>query len=886
MRYLLALATVLAGTITSWADGPGLREARREWLRGNYAEAQAAFTTLAKNPQHRAAATLGQSRALESQGAYDQALAIIDTVLQDRPQNPDLQARRAELLYLLGRWEEAEKSAAAALALNDEQFLARWIRGQIYRDRGEVKKADDEFRWFVRIYSQRSQNDKDITDPDALILVGLAGCERARWHRLADQFQFILDEVYGETLKQDKDYWWGEYHRGRLLLEKYNRAGAARSLDKALAINPRAAEVLVLKGVAALQRFEIKDAESHAEQALKINPRLTEGLRLRADLHLFAGNIGAARETLARARAVNPREETTLARIAACLHLQGQDAALAEVVKEVEKHNAKPGVFYQELADRLEERKLFPEAEKFFRRAIELRQELPWALNNLGLLYMRLGKEEEARQILDKAFEADSFNVRVSNTLKVLDHLAKYSTLKTTHFLVRYDAKNDQVLANFMGKYLEDIYTELADKFQYRPAGPILVEIFNKHEMFSGRVTALPDLHTIGACTGPLIAMVSPRDKSRIIAKPFNWNRVLRHELVHVFNLEQTRYRVPHWFTEGLAVSSEGGPMPPRWNYLLAEKLQAGELLNLDNILLGFIRPTSPEQWHQAYMQSLLYVDYLTQTHGPKAVADLLAAYRDGLETAAALKKVCGVSQADFENGYRIFLEERAKKVTLQSATKALTFKQLKEAHLKDPTDADVAGQLAEKYLLIGDKKQARKLADEVLERKPTQPQAALVKARLLSDGGEPDRALSLLASALDPQQPDLKLARLLGKLQLESKKLAEAAKTFELGRRVEPYDNYWLQQLARIHVQSGDDASLIAVLEALAPTDADDLPTRRKLAQLLLKAGKHAEAEKYARQALEIDVLDAEAHLVMLQALKEQKKEDDLNAWRKLLGQ
>ena len=135
------------------------------------------------------------------------------------------------------------------------------------------------------------------------------------------------------------------------------------------------------------------------------------------------------------------------------------------------------------------------------------------------MLYMRLGKEDEAQKLLEKGFKADSFNLRVANTLKVLDHLAKYDTLKTEHFIIRFDAKNDKILANFLAKYLEEIYSEFADKFQYRPKGPFLIEVFNRHEMFSGRVVALPDLHTIGACTGSVVAMVSPRDKSKVIAQ-------------------------------------------------------------------------------------------------------------------------------------------------------------------------------------------------------------------------------------------------------------------------------------------------------------------------------------------------------------------------------
>src|SRR5438477_357447 len=48
-----------------------------------------------------------------------------------------------------------------------------------------------------------------------------------------------------------------------------------------------------------------------------------------------------------------------------------------------------------------------------------------------------------------------------------------------------------------------------------------------------------------------MCAMVSPTGKG--IRKPFNWGRVIRHELVHILDLEQTNFQVPHWLTEGLA---------------------------------------------------------------------------------------------------------------------------------------------------------------------------------------------------------------------------------------------------------------------------------------------------------------------------------------------
>src|SRR5436305_13492189 len=131
-----------------------------------------------------------------------------------------------------------------------------------------------------------------------------------------------------------------------LLLEKFNRAEGLAALDKALTINPSAAEALAGKGVAALQRYEIKDAERFAEQALKVNPKLPEALRLRADVHLATGDPAAALRELAEARKVAPRDERTLARIAACHFVQRQNPEFDAVVKEVSAFDAKPAPFH------------------------------------------------------------------------------------------------------------------------------------------------------------------------------------------------------------------------------------------------------------------------------------------------------------------------------------------------------------------------------------------------------------------------------------------------------------------------------------------------------------------------------------------------------------
>ena len=881
MRFSASACLVLLCTAgLSSAGEVTLKDARERWLHGNYAEALDKYKALLKDDKSRVEAAIGVSRCLQSEGEYDQALEAVESALKDKTKDVRLLARQAELLYLRGRWEAAEKAAEAVLKTDKENFLARWVRAQIYRDRGDLKKADAEFRWFVKTYSQASDKEKDIKDPEALVLIGQAGTENARWHKLADQFEFILQEIYGDALKADKGYWPAEYHAGMLLLEKYNRAEGLAALDKALTINPRCAEALVGKGIAALQRLEIQDAERFSEQALKINPNLPEALRLRADVHEASGDTVKALKELDEARKVNPRDERTLGRVAACLVLQRKPAEVETLLKEVKKYDPTPGEFHCVLAERLEDARRYNQAEQHFLEARKQRPMLSRAASSLGMLYMRLGREKEAAELLEQSFKADPFNVRVSNMRKVLRHLEKYKTLTTEHFELRYDPERDAALARYMAEYLEKVYAELSVKYGHKPKGPILIEVFNNHEMFSGRTIALPDLHTIGACTGRMVAMVSPRGRG--VRQPFNWARVLRHEVVHIFNLDQTHFLVPHWFTEGLAVTYEGLRRPAIWNQLLLTRVPKGKLLTLDDVDLAFMRPRNMLDWNMAYCQSQLYIDYLTKTYGQQAIGAMLDAYRDGLDTAAAIRKVCKVDKADFEKGYRRSLEELVKKMGGKPGEKVLSFGELKAAVKEKPGDADLTARLAEAYLRR-DRGEARTLAQKVLDRKPKHPRASYVLSRLEALGGNKDKARSLLEAAVDRENPDAKVVRALGKLYYDGGDLKKAAEMFELGRKAEPYDSEWLTQLARVYARDEQRDKQVEVLEELVKGDADDLEARKRLARLLASKDPAA-SEKYAREALEIDVTDKEARQALYKALEAQKKDAEVTRLKKLL--
>src|SRR5271170_7529610 len=116
MRFLLVCLLFVGIQAPAGAQAPSFQEAQQRLWRGNYAEARGMFEALAKQPQDKVAATIGLSRGWQSEGEYDKALAVIDAAIKNAPTAADLLARRAEILFLRGQWDDAQEAVKKALA--------------------------------------------------------------------------------------------------------------------------------------------------------------------------------------------------------------------------------------------------------------------------------------------------------------------------------------------------------------------------------------------------------------------------------------------------------------------------------------------------------------------------------------------------------------------------------------------------------------------------------------------------------------------------------------------------------------------------------------------------------------------------------------------------
>ena len=202
----------------------------------------------------------------------------------------------------------------------------------------------------------------------------------------------------------------------------------------------------------------------------------------------------------------------------------------------------------------------FDEAVRFLREAVALDPENSRAQASLGLHLLRTGDEAEARKALDAAFARDSFDTVTYNLLSLMDTLDKFVTVPGKNLTIRLHEQEVAVLQPYLVPLAEQALADLSARYQFTPTGPILVEVFPRHDDFAVRTMGLPGMiGALGACFGRVVTMDSPK------ARPpgtFNWAATLWHELAHVITLQMSGNRLPRWLSEGISMFEETRARP------------------------------------------------------------------------------------------------------------------------------------------------------------------------------------------------------------------------------------------------------------------------------------------------------------------------------------
>jgi len=594
---------------------------------------------------------------------------------------------------------------------------------------------------------------------------------------------------------------------GELFLEKYNKTEALRSFQLALQFDP--AWTPALMGMAeVLGDDNPPQAGAIVKRVLQVNPSSVDAHLFLAEQAVDASKYDDARKSIEQALTTNASSLDARALLAALEYVQDRQSAFDAEVAKVLAISPRYGDVYRRAGELAARNYRFDEAVTLTRRALTLDPGNPRSQADLGMHLLRTGDEPGARTALETSFKVDPYDVVTLNLLRMLDTLDAFVTVRDGDLIVRMSKDEAPVLQDYAIPLAHQALSTLSARYQFTPKGPILIEIFPKHDDFAVRNLGLPGMiGALGACFGRVVTMDSPR------ARPpgeFQWEATLWHELAHVITIQMSNERIPRWLTEGISVYEEKRARP-EWGREMdvefASMLNRGETLKLKDLNGAFQNPATISL---AYFEASLVVDHIVTTYGEEGLRKLVRAYAQGVDTDAALKAAVGT---DFEKMQAGFDEsvERA----FGSMRRALA--------VPDgvPGDGD---------LLKAPLDALQKLASDHPGSYPVQ----LAYGRALRKAGRADDALQAFerAAALVP------VARGKGS----------------------PHD-----EMASIALEKKDRTRAIAELTALVANDFDNVEAARQLADLLKQDGAPAaKIQPVYQRIAAIDPFDAAAHAAL----------------------
>lgn len=865
-----------------------LKAAQALLRKGAYEEAIRRYEQLAVGANNRIEAAIGVAEALRSTGRYAEAMRRLDAV--DGSESDRWHLARAEVLAAVGRYPEAIEAAGKAISLDDRNTTARRLSGQLYEMVGQQKKAVEAYAWFEALL-RRSYPSNAIALTDAGVAI-FRHAVLTRSPQTTAKTKYVLQELLqpaGERV--DKQYWRARLAAADLLLGKYNIEQAAEEYKAALAINPNLVEAHVGLGAIELSEWHFEKAVAHADKALKINPGSAAAHCLHARIHLTERRDAEAADSARKALQTNPNHVEGLGILAAVLVLQGDGEGFEEVMQRIDEINPRSAVVPNEVAAWLAQRNQFPEAEPLFKKAAGFAPEWADPLTGLGLLYMETGDEAAARRVLDASWKLDPFNEKTFHTLNLLDKLEKFGHEETEHFIVKSADGPDAVIRPMIALYCEGMYERICRQFDFHPPRKTIVEVFPDHQSFAVRITARPFLHTIGATTGPVIALDAPRSGRGNMT--FNWPRVLGHELVHTVTLAATQNRLPRWLTEGLAQREEGNRRTLEWRRLLAMAMRRGQLYDLESIEWGFARPQRRDGPRLAYAQSDWMVEYILDRYGQEAVNRMLVGFRAGRKQAEVLPTALGVSPETLMKEFKAYAAKDAERWGLpldpipppeeidrllkrsKGGERVPLLVARAEAALDDGSHEDAAGSIREALKLDARNPRVLTVMIQALS-------AQLTRAGKDDHERLKKECLELARSLADLNPKAPAACWVLGRQAMEDKESLQAIEYFTRIRDVRPTDIYSRSCLADLYIDIKLPEKALAELTELASLAPDEESHPLRAARIHVDAGQIAEAVEWYRKALLVVPYDKDTHDTLGQLLiREQRFGEAVDAFR-----
>jgi tetratricopeptide (TPR) repeat protein len=780
-------------------------------------------------------------RAL-NEGRYDEVAPLTSQLEQ---QDPNVIGVNARALIALGRYQEAEAALrpAAERAPSSEAALRLGLLLQLLG---------------------RSDASAILTRVAAVAPVTNNAAELARaaralhaLNRVQEANAAYRDAASASPRDPAINTAWGE-----LFLETHNNAEALKSFQMALLEDSRWTPAM-LGSARALADDNPPQAVGIAQKLLEINGSDVGAYVFLASQAVDAGKRDEARELVGKALAVNGSSLEAHALLAGLAYVEDKQSEYEAEVAKVLAIAPGYGEVYRVAGELAAHNYRFDEAVLLTRRALALDRQNPRALADLGLHLLRTGDEAGAREALEASFKIDPFDVVTFNLLQMMDTLDTFVTAQEGDIVLRMHKDEAPVLQEYVLALARRALTTLAKRYQFTPRGPILIEIFPKHDDFAVRNLGLPGMiGALGACFGRVVTMDSPR------ARPpgeFQWEATLWHELAHVVTLQMSNQRAPRWLSEGLS-GYEETLARPEWgrnmDVQFAQLLNRGETIKLRDLNAAF---QNPQTISLAYFQASLVVEHLVKRFGDEGIHKLLRAHGQGLEDDAALKMALNTSFDELQSGFDEAVERRfgalrsAMQVPEEVELSRMPLDALRALAGEHPGSYPVQFMFGNALRKTGDVDEAIKAFERAAALVPLaagEDSPNMQIAQITIERKDPARAIAALQAVMAADFDNVEAARRLAALFKESG-VTDAVRIRPVYERIvaiDPFDADAHATLGRLALQRNDAETAIREFRAvIALGPVDQASAHTDLAESYFRGGRRAEARKQTLAALEI---------------------------------
>jgi tetratricopeptide (TPR) repeat protein len=768
---------------------------------------------------------------------------------------------------------EARAHAAALVDLFEGRIDSARTLLEPLASRNPLGDAALELAWLEHGVGQRDVA-RRLFDPIAAVRTFSSADDYYRLARAAPGIgEFLLaNDAYkriADLDRADVQTDWGD-----VFYLRHQPGDAVLNYRKAIEIDR--AWVRAYVGLArALAEEDPDEARAAFETAEKLAPNHPDVIGLAAERHIEREDWPAARGALDRLAKVRPNTVTEWALRAVIAYATSQSAEMDAALARVRQVNPMSAEGYRLVAEKAAHKYQVDEAATLAQKAVTADPESAAAHRDLGLYLLRTGEEAEARKVLDRAWDLDRSSQLALNLLTMLDSLEKFEVVSSGDLVFKFAPDQAAVLKAYAVPLGEEAYRTFVARYGFTPAGPILVEVFPRHDDFAVRTLGLPGLvGALGACFGRVVSMDSPT------ARPpgdFSWQATLWHELAHVFTLQMTKYRVPRWLTEGISVFEEHRRRPA-WGRELtlefAHLLARGRTFGVKGLPGAFRRP---ETLALAYFEASLVVEHLVEVNGDAGLRTLLAAYADGATDVDAFGRAFGRSVDEVEASFKAFVTARygALAAAMADPPNEVAADDLPGLRARaEAAPKSFVSQLAAGQALFksGDLAAARPYLERAV---PLAPQAtgagsprALLSA-IAEKEGDLTRARRELRMLLVDDHTNIDAARRLVALAAGANALDDEDAGLRLVADLDPFDAEVHGKLGRRELAKGNfAAALVEYQAALALGPPNVAEARADVAEVLLKLGRREEARREALLALKEAPTFARAQDLLLAAM------------------